>query len=125
MCLAGKRVLVVEDEFFLAYGIQMLLEEEGCHVIGPCTTVKDAMACVGREAIDVAVLDVNLHGEMVYPVADKLKSLKIPFAFTSGYRAVDIGGPYRDVPRLEKPVEDRHFLATMRKLVGDDKMIAA
>lgn len=125
MCLAGKRVLIVEDEFFLAYGIQLLLEDQGCHVIGPCSTVDEAFAAVARGGIDVAVLDVNLNGQMVYPVATELQLMGVPFAFTSGYRAVDIASQYRDVPRLEKPVEDRIFLATVKNLLGCNKLIAA
>jgi CheY-like chemotaxis protein len=83
--LAGKRVLVVEDEALVAMLIESLLEEYGCGIVGPCNTVAKAMEAALTETFDLAVLDVNLRGEKVYPVAEILTERHIPFLFLSGY----------------------------------------
>jgi CheY-like chemotaxis protein len=83
--LAGKTVLVVEDESLVAMLIECLLEECECGIIGPCGTVAKALEAAQSETFDLAVLDVNLRGEMVYPVADVLAERHIPFLFLSGY----------------------------------------
>ena len=67
--LAGKRVLVVEDELLVALLVEDMLAEAGCIVVGPFARVRDALAAVQAEAIDVALLDVNVAGERVFPVA--------------------------------------------------------
>jgi CheY-like chemotaxis protein len=83
--LAGKRVLIVEDELLVALLIEDFLEDFGCTAVGPCGSVAKALDMIERETLDMAVLDVNLSGEMVYPVADMLEARHIPFLFLSGY----------------------------------------
>lgn len=83
--LASKRVLVVEDELLVSMLIEDILADEECQVIGPFTTVFDALSAARNEAIDIALLDVNLRGEKVYPVAEILTERGIPFVFLSGY----------------------------------------
>jgi CheY-like chemotaxis protein len=83
--LAGKRVLVVEDEALVAILIENLLEDCECTIVGPCGTIESALAAVRTETFDLAVLDVNLHGVRVYPVAELLAERNIPFLFLSGY----------------------------------------
>ena len=68
-------------------------------------TVADAMVAVGREDFQVAVLDVNLDGEMVYPVADAVLALGVPFVFVTGYSAEGIDRRIAQVPVLQKPIE--------------------
>ena len=70
--LAKKRVLIVEDELLVALMIEDLLADLGCEVVGPFGSVAQALSAAGSEPIDLAVLDVNLGGEMVYPVAERL-----------------------------------------------------
>jgi CheY-like chemotaxis protein len=91
--LAGKRVLVVEDEDLVAFLIENLLEDCGCTVVGPYGTVEAALAAAHTETFDLAVLDVNLHGLRVYPVAEFLAERSIPFLFLSGYgdEAIPLG----------------------------------
>ena len=67
--LEGCRVLVVEDELAIAMLLESALEDERCVVVGPCGCLRDALAAARNEALDLAVLDVNLEGEMVFPVA--------------------------------------------------------
>jgi two-component SAPR family response regulator len=83
--LAGKRVLIVEDEALVAFMLECFLAEVGCIPVGPCNSVAKALEAVWTEAFDLAVLDVNLNGEMVYPVAYALAERHIPFLFVSGY----------------------------------------
>jgi CheY-like chemotaxis protein len=83
--LAGKRVLIVEDESMVAMLIEGLLEECECSIVGPCGTFEKALEAARTETFDLAVLDVNLRGTMVYPVAELLSERHIPFLFVSGY----------------------------------------
>jgi CheY-like chemotaxis protein len=83
--LAGKRVMVAEDELLVAMMIEDLLEELGCVLVGPFTNVADALNAAEDISIDLAVLDVNLRGKKIYPVAERLAARGIPFLFLSGY----------------------------------------
>jgi DNA-binding response OmpR family regulator len=83
--LAGLRVLVVEDEFMIAMLIEETLIDHDCIVVGPFTNLMDAVEAAQHEIIDLAVLDVNLRGEKVYPVAELLDQRGIPFLILSGY----------------------------------------
>ena len=83
--LVGKRVLIVEDEMLIALLIEDFLIEFGCSPTGPYGSVAQALDAIRDEQVDMAVLDVNLGGEMVYPVAEMLEGLHIPFLFLSGY----------------------------------------
>lgn len=79
------------------------LEEFGCIVLGPAARIDKALLLIGTAAIDGAVLDVNLAGDAVYPVADELTRLHIPFIVVSGYGDQELGTRYNDRPRLPKP----------------------
>ena len=97
--LRGTRILVVEDEYLLADDLNNALADAGAHVLGPAASVEDATALIGNEAtIDAAILDVNLRGDMVFPLADALRERGIPFAFA------DPGGT---IERLD-PFDRRH-----------------
>lgn len=83
--LSGLRVLVVEDEMVVALVIEDCLAELGCVVAGTCGTVAQALGAVRALGFDLAVLNINLHGERSCPVADALDARRIPFLFVSGY----------------------------------------
>jgi DNA-binding response OmpR family regulator len=83
--LAGRRVMVVEDELLISMLIEDTLADEDCIVIGPFTSVSEALRAAQDAVIDLAVLDVNLRGEKVYPVAEVLEARGIPFLLLSGY----------------------------------------
>ena len=105
MSLQGKRILVIEDEFFLALYVGQVLEEQGCEVIGPATSVRQGLNLVEKSTMNGAILDINLNGELVYPVARVLMDRNIPFLFTTGYSSLDVPSAFGSVPRLDKPVE--------------------
>jgi DNA-binding response OmpR family regulator len=84
--LLGKRILIVEDEALVAFELQLAFEEEGAEVVGPTMSLMKALEAVAYEAaIDLAVLDVDLAGEDVYPVAELLLQRRVPFAFHTGH----------------------------------------
>jgi DNA-binding response OmpR family regulator len=84
--LLGKRILVVEDEALVAFELQLSLEDEGAEVIGPAQSLMTAFEAVTHEPnIDLAVLDVDLGGEDVYPVAEVLLRRRVPFVFHTGH----------------------------------------
>lgn len=104
--LAGRRVLVVEDEYFLADDVARGLEASGAEVIGPVGDIDDALDLIDEtEHLDAAVLDINLRGEMAFPVADALLERGVPFVFATGYDSASIPLRYKGVTRCEKPVD--------------------
>jgi DNA-binding response OmpR family regulator len=107
--LSGLKVLVVEDEPLIAIALQDLLTESGCAVVGPAASLEQGMRLIQEEAVDGAILDVNLGGEMVFPLADALAGQSIPFVYATGYgkllRACNHGRPV-----LQKPYDNQHLL---------------
>jgi DNA-binding response OmpR family regulator len=83
--LAGMRVLVVEDEMLVALLVEDYLKEHGCVVVGPASTIAEALRIASSQPLHAAVMDVNVAGEKAYPVAEMLDRLGIPFLFVSGY----------------------------------------
>jgi CheY-like chemotaxis protein len=109
----GRKVLLVEDEAMVALMMSDFISELGFEVVGPYAKVSEAMAAVQADVLDAAVLDINLNGEMVYPVADALKAKKVPFVFVSGYALDGMDQRFSSVPVFQKPVE----WAELRKLL--------
>jgi len=101
----GNRLLLVEDEALTGMMMSDMLTELGFDVIGPFGRVADAMAALKREDFHAAVLDVNLDGEVVYPVADAVVERGLPFVFVTGYSAEGIDRRFAQVPVLQKPIE--------------------
>jgi CheY-like chemotaxis protein len=107
--LEGLRVLVVEDNLLLAEVTKLLLEDSGCQVVGPAGWLQHGLELAEQEKLDGAILDINLHGEMSFPIAEVLRTRGVPFIFVTGYEDRSIVPmAYRSAPRLDKPVaEDR------------------
>ncbi|HVX75177.1 MAG TPA: response regulator [Bradyrhizobium sp.] len=104
--LAGRRVLVIEDEYFLADDIVRALTALGAQTIGPFGDVDEATHVVDRDiAIDAAIMDVNLRSEMVFPLARILRARKVPFIFTTGYDRSSIDAEFQDVQLWGKPLD--------------------
>ncbi|MEE4154734.1 MAG: response regulator [Erythrobacter sp.] len=101
----GKTVLVVEDEFLIATDTCRALEEAGARVLGPAGRMQDALDLISHEyRIDGAIVDLNLHGTMAFPVAQALMERGVPFAFATGYGEEAIPQAYKHVPRYTKPI---------------------
>jgi CheY-like chemotaxis protein len=101
--LNGLRILVVEDEAAISLLLEDMLLDFGCEVIGPAARLSAALEAVSREQVDLAILDVNVAGEPIYPVAEALAQRSIPFVFSTGYGSAGIRDTFRDRPVLQKP----------------------
>jgi CheY-like chemotaxis protein len=86
--LKGKRILVVEDEALIAVMVEDMLTDMGSVVVGPAATIEQALELARSKAIDGAVLDVNVRGERIDPVADALLARGVPMLFATGYGEV-------------------------------------
>lgn len=115
VALAGRRILVVEDEFLVAEYLGEILRGAGAHVLGPLGRVAETLAFVEshKDGMDAVVLDVNLHGQSSFPIADLLIRHGIRFVFTNGYDGAAIEAAYRSYPRCEKPFREEALLAAL------------
>jgi CheY-like chemotaxis protein len=111
-------VLVVEDEALIAMDLERLLGRHGYRVLGPAATVAGALRLLDGEAPDVALLDVNLRGEMVTPVAEALRARGIPFVLASAYDGAQLTAEVlAGAPDVGKPVNVRRLLASLAQAV--------
>jgi hypothetical protein len=108
--LAGRTVLLVEDIFFIAHEAIRRLEEGGAAVVGPASDVAGALDLIEKASLDGAVLDIDLKGEMVYPVADVLTARGVPFVFATCCPGPMIPPRYAGVARFGKEI-DPHTVA--------------
>jgi two-component system, response regulator PdtaR len=116
----GRLVLVVEDEFLIALDLEQLLRRHGWRVLGPAATVAAALRLLRGAMPDVALLDVNLGGELVTPVAAELRARGVPFVLASAY---DRLGLLRDAvlaaaPNVGKPTDERRLLAALARALA-------
>jgi DNA-binding response OmpR family regulator len=116
--MSGMTVLVVEDDFIVAHDMQMMIEEQGARVLGPATSLAEALELVANEPPTMAVLDVNLGGELVFPLISELQTRKVPFVFATAYADEDRMFPEaaRGAPRLAKPVLPNVLIAQLMRL---------
>ena len=116
--LDDLHILVVEDEALLAVDLSLTLEDEGARIAGPCLTVEDALRHDGP--IDAAVLDVDLRGELVFPVADRLAETGKPFVFHTGRADIqELRCRYGDdVCIVQKPSQPRDIVRAVTGAVG-------
>jgi PAS domain S-box-containing protein len=104
-----KRLLLVEDESLIAMMMEQTLTDIGFDVIGPFGTVREAIEAIESEPLDAAILDINLSGEMAYPIARILQAREVPFVFMTGYGTETIAVPFPNVRIFQKPL-DREVL---------------
>ena len=119
--LNGLRVLVVEDEMMVSMLIEDMLTDLGCTVIGPAARLDEAMELASKGGIDCAVLDVNLGGQPIFPLADYLRAQGAPFAFATGYGDAGLREVDRGSPVLQKPFREgdlARVLGELRTAVG-------
>jgi DNA-binding response OmpR family regulator len=103
--LRGLRILVVEDEFLVAMELETMLQDLGAEVIGPLGRLDEAVAIAREETLELAILDVNIGGQLVTPVADALTARAIPFVFCTGYDGARLPGRHASAPVLMKPCQ--------------------
>jgi len=119
--LKGLRILIVEDEAPIALQVEDMLVESDCDVVGPASRVGQALKLIDEEPVDAAVLDLNIAGDLVYPVADALEKRGLPYIFVTGYGASSLTEPYRSRRVLQKPFSRRELLQAMREAVEQTK----
>jgi two-component SAPR family response regulator len=119
--LAGRRILVVEDEMVIALEIEETLQALGCAVVGPVSKLDAALRLASEEALDAAFLDVTIRGGYVYPVAERLLARGIPFVLASGYGKWVLPETLRDQPRLTKPFTRQDLEEQIKLLCNSDR----
>jgi DNA-binding response OmpR family regulator len=116
--LEGRRILVVEDEMLVSMLVEDMLGDLGCVVIGPAASLEEALELARDAEIDIALLDVNLAGKAIYPVADVLKARGVPYIFASGYGDSNTEGPHQGAPSLQKPFRMGDLEQALRAVAG-------
>ena len=119
--LEGLRVLVVEDEMMVSMLIEDMLTDLGCTVVGPASRLDEALELAKGADLDCAVLDVNLGGQPIFPVADVLRQKGAPFAFATGYGDAGLRDVDKGSPVLQKPFRENdlaRILGELRAAVG-------
>ena len=114
--LAGLKVLVVEDEMMVSMLIEDMLSDLGCVVVGPASRLDEAMELAQAGGIDCAVLDVNLGGQPIFPLADLLRQMGRPFAFATGYGDAGLRDVDKGSPVLQKPFREGDLARVLGEL---------
>ena len=114
--LAGVRVLIIEDEYFIGDDLRRALDRSGASVIGPCATLAQAHAAVDAGGFDCAVVDLNLHGESGISIAEQLATEERPFVIATGYGSPAVPKTLAAVPRIEKPFDPDKILQLLGEL---------
>jgi len=119
LSLTGIRVLVVEDDYVVADALRYLIHGYGGSVTAIVPSVERALEALAVGPVDIAVLDINLHGKSVVPLAEHFRARDVPFLFLTGYGDARLLPEHlREHPRLAKPVEPELLVRTMLDLCG-------
>ena len=117
--LTGRRVLIVEDESLVAMLLETILEDMGCEPVGPASNIDDGLALAQDDGrLDAALLDVNVGGRQVFPVAEALRDRGVPFVFSTGYGEGGLPDEWRGLPTLQKPFTEAAVREALMKAVG-------
>ena len=115
---AAKRVLLVEDELMIRMLLEDMLGELGYTVAAEAGRVEEALQAARTADFDLAILDVNLNGEPIAPVAEALAARGTPFVFATGYGERGLPEPYRDRPTLKKPFQIDSLKQTLQSALA-------
>ena len=115
--IATPRLLVVEDEYLIRMLLEDMLADLGYEVAAAVGTIAEASELAARGEFNAAILDVNLDGEEIYPVADILAARGLPFVFVTGYGERSLSEPYRGRPALQKPFQAEQLKAVLASLL--------
>lgn len=120
--LQGARILVVEDEYYIAADLRRALEGAGATVIGPAATVARGSELVADGDLDAAILDVNLEGEISTPIAELLTARSIPYLLLTGYDKWSLPEEFRTVPQILKPFQVEPVLCALTDLLSGNPL---
>jgi CheY-like chemotaxis protein len=116
--LSGRRILIVEDESLVAMLLETILEDMGCSTVGPAANIDDGLTLVQTESLDAALLDVNVAGRQVFPVAQALKDRGVPFVFSTGYGEGGLPDEWRGQPTIQKPFTETAVRDALMAVMG-------
>ncbi len=117
--LAGKKILVVEDEYLLAEDVCEVLRDCGAEIVGPVSRLEEGIALAENvKALDCAVLDLNLNGKSAVEIARTLARNKVGFVFVTGYDAGGVAPEFEDTPRLVKPFDKTKLCHAVQAQIG-------
>lgn len=115
--LAGRRILVVEDEYYIASDIRRALTKCGAAIVGPFGNLDEGLAYAARDPLDAALLDVNLGSASSYPIAEELSRRGVPYLFLTGYDQWSLPLEFRSLPRIGKPFTFSVLLDALERLL--------
>ena len=116
--MTGARVLVVEDEFYIADELVRALRNSGAEPIGPVSNLQDARRVISEKRPDAAILDLNLRGEIASTLAKELEADGVPCLIVSGYGDDSMPEAVSGVPRLEKPISSASVISSLEAQLG-------
>jgi DNA-binding NtrC family response regulator len=121
--LAGRRILLAEDEGLIALELERMLENFGCDLVGPLASVDQVLEAAQRGRFDGAILDVNLRGRQIFEIMPKLQELGMVIIIASGYEDVTLfPAPFRAMPRLAKPFDESELRRICERVFGNPAM---
>lgn len=116
---AGRRILIVEDEYLVAEHMTLMLQDLGYEVVGPVPTIPEAITAIANENLDAVLLDANLDGTSSAPIADELAARHLPFVVVTGYGNLELGAAaLQAAPRVNKPFTPTDLAAVLAKAVA-------
>jgi CheY-like chemotaxis protein len=118
MQLDGVRIFLVEDESLLLMLAEATLESFGAVIVATASSLGEALAEAEQVTADVAILDINLRGEMSFPTADILTGRGIPIVFVTGYANLELPAALQSVPRLTKPYDENQLVKVIRAVAS-------
>lgn len=116
--LAGRRILIVEDESLVAMLLETILEDMGCTPVGPASSIDEGLRLVSSEQLDGALLDVNVAGRQVFPVAEALRERGVPFVFSTGYGEGGLPDEWRGQRTIQKPFTEAAVHEALMAAIG-------
>jgi CheY-like chemotaxis protein len=117
--LSGRRILIVEDESLVAMLLETILEDMGCTPVGPAANIDEGLRLAVEETpLDAALLDVNVAGRQVFPVAEALRARGVPFIFSTGYGESGLPDEWRGQPTIQKPFTEAAVRDALMAAVG-------
>ncbi len=123
MLFSARRILLVEDGFFIALSVVDFLESLGCEIVGPALRLHTGLDLARTELLDAAVLDINIAGQMVWPIAEELERRNIPFLFLSAYsKNLVVPVAFASKIRLEKPMNGELLQRSLAKIFTREEM---
>jgi CheY-like chemotaxis protein len=116
--MSNARLLIVEDEYLIRLLLEDMLVDIGCSIAAVASNLDEGKKAAEATEIDLAILDVNIDGQQVFPIADILRNRGLPFIFITGYGARGLPERYRDAPTLQKPFQMHDLEATLARVLS-------